>query len=150
MFKTIARRKAEGVFEALSRGDYDAALADVADDVHHIFPGDNAVGGERHSKEAMRRWFERLYNLFPDLSFEVHNVAVRGFPWDMAVSIEWVDRATAVDGEPYVNEGAHWIRLQWGKATRIHAFLDTEKVTRACERLAAAGYEEAGREPITA
>jgi hypothetical protein len=78
------------------------------------------------------------------------NVAVRGYPWDMSVSIEWVDRATAVDGEAYVNEGAHWIRLQRGKATRIHAFLDTEKVTQACERLAAAGFEEAGREPITA
>jgi hypothetical protein len=60
MYKAIARRKARGVFEALSRGEWEATLKDVAPDVHHVFPGDNAIGGERHSKEAMRRWFERL------------------------------------------------------------------------------------------
>ena len=57
----------------------------------------------------------------------------------MWVAIEWVDRAEPRDGVPYENEGAHWIRLQRGKATYIHAYLDTEKVTETCERLAAAG-----------
>jgi ketosteroid isomerase-like protein len=149
MYKAIARRLVSRNFAALSRGDWEAAVKDVAPDVHHVFPGDNAIGGERHSKEAMGRWFERLFRLIPELRFEVRNVAVRGWPWDMMVAVEWVDYGRAVDGVPYANEGAHWIRIRRGKATYIHAFLDTEKVTQICDRLAAAGVEEAAAEPIT-
>jgi ketosteroid isomerase-like protein len=150
MYKAIARHKARGVFEALSRGDWSATLKDVADDVHHVFPGENAIGGERHSKEAMGRWFERLYTLIPDIEFEVRNVAVKGWPWDMMVAVEWADHGHASDGVPYENEGAHWIRLRRGKAVYIHAYLDTEKVTAICRRLAEDGVEEAMAEPITA
>ena len=149
MYKAIARRRARGVFASLSEGKWEDSLRDVADDVHHVFPGDNAFGGERHSKEAMGRWFERLYRLIPELEFEVKRVAVRGWPWDMLVAVEWSDRGRAADGEPYENEGAHWIRLQRGKATYIHAYLDTEKVTAIADRLAAAGFEEAAAAPIT-
>ena len=149
MIKTIAARRARGVFEALSEGDWQKGLEGVADDVHHTFPGDNAVGGERHSKEAMERWFERLYRLIPDLNFEVKRVNVRGLPWDMRIAVEWRDWGHAADGVAYENDGAHWIRLQRGKATYIHAYLDTEKVTDMCRRLAEAGYEEASAPPIT-
>jgi ketosteroid isomerase-like protein len=149
MYKAIARRRARGVFEALSRGDWEAATKDVAPDVHHVFPGDNAIGGERHSKEALRRWFERLYRLIPELEFEVRRVAVKGWPWDMMVAVEWADHGRASDGVTYENEGAHWIRLRRGKAVYIHAYLDTEKVTEICRRLAEDGVEEAAAEPIT-
>jgi len=149
MYKAIARRRARDTFEALSRGDWEQTLRDVAEDVHHVFPGDNAFGGERHSKEAMRRWFERLYRLIPELEFEVRQVSVRGWPWDMAVAVEWTDSGRAADGEPYENEGAHWIRVRRGKATYIHAYLDTEKVTAIANRLQAAGFAEAGEPPIT-
>jgi ketosteroid isomerase-like protein len=148
MYKAIARRKVRGLFDALSRGDWEHAMADVAPDVHHVFPGDNAIGGERHSREAMERWFERLYRLIPEIEFEVKKVAVRGWPWDMIVAVEWSDRGKAADGVPYENEGAHWIRLRRGKAIYIHAFLDTEKVTEICDRMAASGVDEAGAEPI--
>ena len=149
MYKTIAARKARGIFEGLGRGEWQAGLKDVAPDVHHTFPGANAIGGERHSREAMELWFERLYRLIPDINFEVKKVSVKGPPWDMHVAVEWRDWGTAADGVAYDNEGAHWIRLQRGKATYIHAYLDTEKVTALCDRLAAAGYEEAAAVPIT-
>jgi len=149
MYKAIARRKARATFEALSRGDWRDAIADVAQDVHHVFPGENAMGGERRSRDAMARWFERVYRLIPELSFEVRNIAVKGPPWDMMVAVEWADSGKAADGVPYANEGAHWIRIRRGKATYIHAFLDTEKVTEICDRLAAAGIEEAAAAPIT-
>jgi ketosteroid isomerase-like protein len=149
MYKAIARSKIRETFDALSGGDWESALKDVAPDVHHVFPGDNAIGGERHSKEAMGRWFERLYRLIPELQFEVRDIAVKGWPWDMMVSVEWTDHGHASDGVPYENEGAHWIRLRRGKAVYIHAYLDTEKVTEICRRLADGGVEEAAAEPIT-
>jgi len=148
VYKAIARRRITAVFEALGTGDRDAALKDVAPDVHHIFPGDNAMGGERHSREAMGRWLDRVYRLIPELRFDVHKVAVKGPPWDMLVAVEWSDYGKAADGVPYENQGAHWIRLRRGKAVYIHAYLDTETVSAICDRLAAAGVEEAAAAPI--
>jgi ketosteroid isomerase-like protein len=65
------------------------------------------------------------------------------------VAVEWSDHGHASDGVAYENEGAHWIRLRRGKATYIHAYLDTEKVTAICDRLAQAGIAEAAAEPIS-
>ncbi len=149
MYKTITKRKAKQVFESISNRDIDAALKGVAADVHHAFPGDNAIGGERHSRDAMRRWFECLFRLFPELKLQVRRVAVKGPPWDMFVAIEWTDHGRASDGVPYENEGAHWIRLRNGKATYIHAYTDPEKITAICDRLASQGVEEAAAEPIS-
>jgi ketosteroid isomerase-like protein len=96
----------------------------------------------------MERWFERLYRLIPEIEFEVHDVAVRGWPWDTAVAIEWTDRGRGADGTTYENEGAHWIRLRWGKAVSVHAYLDTEKVTQLLDSMAAGGVDEAAAAPI--
>jgi ketosteroid isomerase-like protein len=149
IYRAFVRRKVRKSFEALSRGEWQAATEGLADDVHHVFPGSNAFGGERHSREAFERWLERLHRLIPDLEFEVQEVAVRGWPWDTAVAVQWTDRGHTVDGQPYSNEGAHWIRLRWGRAVEVHAYLDTEKVTAIAERLAEAGFEEAAAAPIT-
>src|SRR4051812_5297859 len=86
MYKAIARRKARQIFENLSAGDWRATLKDVHPRVHHVFPGENAVGGERHSREAMERWFERVYRIFPKLDFVVKHIAVHGPPWDLWIA----------------------------------------------------------------
>lgn len=116
--------------------------------MYHSFPGDHALGGVRRTPEGMRRWFKRLYKVFPDLRFEVKGVVVRGWPWDTAVAVEWTDRAATADGVPYVNEGTHFIRLRNGKVTYLHAYLDTQKVAEVCDRLAAGGMAEAAAPPI--
>ena len=149
MYRWIVARKVAGIFDAIGRHDIEGATKDVADDVHHVFPGDNAMGGTRHSKAAMMRWFERVLFLLPEIEFEIKKVAVRGWPWNTIVLVEWTDHGKARDGVPYENEGAHAIRLRWGKGVYIHAYLDTEKVTAVCDRLAAAGVEEAAAQPIT-
>jgi ketosteroid isomerase-like protein len=149
VYKAIARRRIRSVFDAISRGDIEAATRDLADDVHHVFPGDHPLGGERHSREAMQRWFQRLFVLFPEIEFEVDRIAVRGWPWDMQIAVQWSDHGEAADGEPYENEGAHWIRIRRGKGVYVHAYLDTKRVNDACDRMAAAGIEEAAAPPIT-
>jgi ketosteroid isomerase-like protein len=149
MYKRIAERRVRKLFATLGEGDAEKPLADVAEDVHHVFPGSHTLGGERHSREGMRRWFERLYVLFPEIEFEVTSVAIKGPPWDMLVAVQWTDTGRCADGEPYDNQGAHWIRLRWGKAVQIRAYLDTEKVSRACDRMAAAGIPEATAAQIT-
>jgi ketosteroid isomerase-like protein len=149
VYHALIRRQVRGVFDSLSRGDYDAALAGVADDVHHVFAGDHALGGERHSKEAMRRWFERLDRLFPELTFEVTEVIAKGWPWNTAVAVEWSAKVRPREGKPYVNHATHFIRMRWGRVVYLHAYEDSQKVAEACQRMAERGVAEAAAVPIT-
>lgn len=50
--------------------------------------------------------------------------------------------------EDYVNDGTHVIRMRWGKAVALHAYLDTEIFTAACRRMAEQGIAEAAAAPI--
>ena len=150
IYRAIVARQVRGAFEALGRGDYESGLSRIAEDVTHTFEGDHPLGGTRRSREGMRRWFERLFSLFPELDFDVHEVAVKGPPWSTVAFVQWSDTARPRDGTPYVNDGVHVIRLRWGKVVEIHAYLDTQKVRDACDRMAEAGIAEAAAEPILA
>jgi ketosteroid isomerase-like protein len=149
MYKRIAERRARQLFADLSGGEHEPLLDGLGSRFEHVFPGDHALGGERHSREAMRRWFERLHILFPELAFDVKRVAVRGWPWNLWIAVEWADHGRCADGIAYENEGAHWIRIRRGRGVYVHAYLDTEKVSAALDRMASAGIEEAGAPPIT-
>ena len=147
VFGFFVRRRVRGIFDALSRGDYEVAVDGLADDVHHVFAGDHALGGERHSRAAVRRWFERLFRLF-ELRFDVRRVIVSGPPWDFVVAVEWVAHALPKAGEPYMNDGAHVIRIRRGRVVYLHAYEDSQKVAAACRRMADSGIEEAAAAPI--
>ena len=148
MYHFIVRRKIEKMFECLSRGDYETPLKGIAPSIVHIFSGAHPLGGTRHSIEAMRRWFDRLYQLSPGLKFEIKNIAVSGYPWDTTIAVEWTDSAIPVDGSEYANEGVHIMKMQWGKVVYLHAYLDTQKTAAFFERLAAFGLVEASAAPI--
>ena len=148
MYHAIVRRRVLGVFDQLSRGEWDPILAGLAADVHHVFPGEGPLGGERRSRDAVARWFDRLDRLFPRHDFDVHRVVSRGWPWDTWVAVEWSAQLGPQAGEAYGNDGAHWIHIAWGRVDAFHAYLDTERVTAACRGMAARGVEEAAAAPI--
>ena len=149
MFRLLAARRVRHVFARLSVGDYEPALAGLAPDVHHRFAGEHPLGGERHDPDAVRRWFERLFRLFPELRFTVTDTAVSGWPWNMTVAVQW--RADVVPrlGPRYVNVGAHVLRVRRGRVACLHAYEDSQAVAEACAYMAAHGIEEAAAPPIT-
>jgi ketosteroid isomerase-like protein len=148
VYHAVVRRRVRRVFGHLSSGDWEPILAGLTDDVHHVFPGDNALGGERRSREAVGRWFDRLGRLFPVHEFDVHRISSSGWPGDTWVAVEWSARLGPQQGEPYRNDGAHWIHVRNGKVDAFHAYLDTEKISAACEAMAQAGVDEAAAPPL--
>src|SRR3954451_17822876 len=72
-----------------------------------------------------------------------------GGPWSTWVAVQWTARLAPQQGEAYLNQGAHWIHLRWGKVVYFHAYLDTQLVAEACRYMAERGIEEAAAEPIT-
>jgi ketosteroid isomerase-like protein len=148
LYHAAVRRLLRRTFERLSAGEWQAVLGQASEDVHHVFAGDHALGGERHSRAAMGRWFERVYRLVP-LDMEVRSVASSGWPWDTVAAVEWTDRVRPAAGAPYVQHGTHWLRIRWGRVTEIRAYLDTQKVEQAMRAMVEAGIDEAGAPPIT-
>ena len=130
-------------FASLSAGDYKSLIAQMSPDVHHVFAGDTSLGGERHTRDSVERWFERLVTLFPKMHFEVGRIISSGPPWDIWIAVTWDAQITPAAGDPYINQGSHFFRIRKGRVSFFHAFEDSQKVARACERMAAAGIEEA-------
>ena len=148
MYHLILRRRVARMFEGLSRGEWQPLVASLAERVHHVFPGVHPLGGERHTREGVQRWFERLERLFPEHGFQVRRVSSHGWPWSAWVAVRWSARLRPAVGEPYLNQGTHWLHIRWRKVTGVHAYLDTQIIAEACLRMAQRGVSEAAAEPI--
>ena len=142
MYRKIVEANVRKAWRRLAGGDYDYVLDQFANDFEYSFAGDHALGGTRHSREAMAGWFERLFELFPGIRFELTDVLVKGWPW-RTKAVALVGISTNVAGEPYRNEVAQTIELRWGRITRIRTLEDTQKLDRALRRLAEAGVPQA-------
>ena len=148
MYHALTKRIARSAFEDLSSRNLEPLLDRCAPDVRHTFSGAHALGGTRHSRRALRRWLERLFRLFPELTFTIRDMMATGPPWNARLAIAWRDQGVAADGVDYENEGIHRLRLEWGRLVELHAKLDTQHLARTLDRMAAAGIDEAAADPI--
>jgi ketosteroid isomerase-like protein len=136
-------------FDHVNDHRWDELLKSVAPNVHHRFGGSHSIGGERHDKEAMRRWLERLGRVLPNLHLKVNQVWVTGWRWDTTVFVQWDATATLLNGDnSYFNRGFHVISMRWGTAHALDVFEDSQEVARGLAAQAAAGLKEAVAEQI--
>jgi len=148
MYHAIVKRIAMKNFLRVNHKDYAAILKGCSPKVHHRFGGDHALGGERHDREALGRWFGRLGRLSPTLQLTVHDVWVNGGPWDTTIIIRWSGVQKLPDDSPYNNHGVHVIRMRWGKVFDIDANEDSQLVAAGLKTWAAHGVSEAVAPPI--
>jgi ketosteroid isomerase-like protein len=148
LYAFVVRKNVERVFEALNRGDYETVLKGISPAITHKFSGSHALGGTRHSIEAMRQWFQRLYRLVPEMHFTIESVTVSGFPWNMTIAVAWTEVATPADGSHYDNSGVNLIQMRWGRVVHLQVYEDTQRVEAMFRKLAAQGVSEATALPI--
>lgn len=148
MFHFITKRFCRWAFQQLSNQNYEVLLNSAHDQLRHHFAGDHALGGERHTKAAFRTWLQRLFTLFPDLQFQIRDIAVTGMPWNTRVAIIWRDFGTTADGQDYENEGVHYLHLKWGKLHALEARLDTQALVKTLDTMAENGYSLAKAKPV--
>jgi len=67
IYSYIVKQKIQQTFDDVNNHRWDEAVKAVAPDVHHRVSGTHALGGERHDKAALLRWFERLGRVQPNL-----------------------------------------------------------------------------------
>lgn len=148
MYHAVVRRRVWALFEAVNRGDAEPVVRAFGRRFEHVFLGDHALGGARHTLSATRRWYARLYRLLPDLHFDLRKIWISGGPWNTLVVVEWDETNSGVDGVRTYNHGVHVMHLRWGRATRLLICPDTAGLMETLARLALAGVAEAAASPI--
>jgi ketosteroid isomerase-like protein len=146
-YHNVVRSKIVNAFTALNRRDPNPSLELMANDVEYTFQGDHALGGTRHSREAVRLWFARLLHLIPS-QFQIRSIEVTGAPWNTQVRMAFEDHVKPLAGPEYINTGVQVTQLKWGKAVRIQTTVDNAKLVRALQYMAQQGVAEATLKPI--
>jgi ketosteroid isomerase-like protein len=131
-------------FKCIQEHQYNEVLKGVSDkQLEHTFAGDNCLGGTRRDKESLKRWFERVGTVLPDLQFEITDIQVKGTPAKTLVIARWSATCNLMNGDPYLNKGVHFITLNWGKAVKFNVYEDTQTVSHGLELQFQAGIKEA-------
>ena len=149
MYHYLVERRLRTVFHRLGQGDYWPMLDSLANGFVYRFEGDSAIGGLRSSRHSMQLWWERMYRLFPGLSFRVRDVVVAGWPWATRIYTQLDFEKPLPDGRTYTNVVMQRMRMRWGRITEIHTLEDTQRCARFLAWQAGRGQAEAQAAPIT-
>jgi ketosteroid isomerase-like protein len=133
MYRRIVARKTRAVWNAVAAGDPGAPAALADDDVHVEFVGTTPLSGAFTGREAFGSWFRSVFDRFPDIAFEVLDVAVDGWPWKTRVAVRLRVSATLADGSVYENFACQWLTLRWGRMTDDWVLEDTMALQHACD-----------------
>src|SRR5262245_25280963 len=130
MLHGIVRRQYRKAWQAMNAHNYEAILGQLAPRFAITFVGDTTLGGTRTTVAAQRAWFQRLFRLFPDASFEMMSLAVDGPLWNTRVIGSFEIRAT-VAGRPYTNTFVQLVSLRWGRIRSYAVYEDSLRFWRA-------------------
>ena len=148
MYHAIVKRIARKNFERVNERDFQSLLKDCVPNVYHRFGGTHALGGERHDREALGRWLERLARLGPNMKLTVRDVWVKGLPHNTTILVRWTNTDHLEDGTTYSNHGVHVVKMRWGKIVEIDANEDSQAVAGWLALQASRGVAEASAAPI--
>jgi hypothetical protein len=95
-----------------------------------------------------RAWYQRLYRIFPNIQFQIQDIAISGWPWNTLVTVEWTDSYMLLNGEKRHNRGVHLIRLRWGKGTSVRIYCDTRLLQENLAIQLNGGISEAVAPPL--
>ena len=140
----IVKGKVRKSFDLVNQHRYDELLKGLSDKtLEHSFAGDHALGGKRHDKESLKRWFVRLGTVLPDLKIEITDIQVKGNVFKTLAIVRWTATCTLLNGEPYLNNGVHFITIKFGKVVKFDVHEDTKTVSHGLDVQFESGIKEA-------
>jgi hypothetical protein len=79
IYSYFVEKLARQSFANVQNHNYDEVLKALALNVTHHFAGDHALGGgTRHDKETLRRWFNRLGTVLPNINSMSETFGLKG------------------------------------------------------------------------
>jgi len=117
------KKLVKDTWEAFWRGDIDAGLANMSDDITWFTPGTMALSGLKRGKDAMRQFRFGEFDIFLELRRHVVGLHADG----NTVILEVEAEGRLKNGEPYENAGCVIWEVDDGKITRVRQYVDTQK-----------------------
>jgi ketosteroid isomerase-like protein len=114
----------QGAYEAFGRGDIDAVMNCIAEEVDWRVVGPASVpfGGARKSRKEVAEYFRLLSESDDVTEHEVREVIDAG---DYFVVLGYVKATVRATGKPFETEWVHIITMKDGQVTRWLEFFDT-------------------------
>lgn len=126
MISWLAASLVRRSYRHTNEGNVEAVLATMSDDVEFVFPGQSSWAGAYRGKAEVERFIRRVVAC--GLKYEVHDVIVKGPPWDMTVVIVVTDEARDANGSVvYANRAVEYCKVRWGKIRHLEVYEDTQK-----------------------
>jgi hypothetical protein len=114
LYSYIVKKRIQETFDHVNNHRWDEAPRAVAPRVHHRVSGAHALGGERHDRDALLRWFERFGSVQPSLQLKINNIWVVGSTDCLTARPEWARPAAssraARTGAARTARIASWLR----------------------------------------
>src|SRR3954447_24403457 len=117
-----------GVYEAVSRGDWDAALQDVWPDFELRTPDQIPIAGTYRGREAIRGFFAELWAAFDEVSVEPGTFLKLD---DRIVASPLLQLRPSDSGARVEMRITHLWTMRDGRAARCEVFLNREQALEA-------------------
>jgi ketosteroid isomerase-like protein len=123
-------RAVKEVYAAYERGDLEAVLARLAEDVvwANPYPAHVPLSGEFRGHEGIRRFVSTIKGSSESLAFEPREFIAQG---EQVVVLGWERVRARPTGRIYENAWVHVWTLRGGKASSVRVFGDTAAVSEA-------------------
>jgi ketosteroid isomerase-like protein len=120
-------------YSAWTRGDVDAVVAAMTDDVEVIPVLGDVVSADRfRGHQGVRRWYETIRSTLEDFRVDVEDVSELGDGRYLA-KLHFSGHGKA-SGAPVALDAAHILTLERGKAVRLVGYQSWEEAAAAAEK----------------
>lgn len=120
----INSRFAENFFSSLNDNDLGELLSYFSEEASLVFPGSNALGGFYLGKGKIKKFFDKLFILVPDINFKIINIVSS----QKLLIVEWMSQGITKKGLPYENKGVSILEIENSLIKEMRLYLDTEKI----------------------
>jgi ketosteroid isomerase-like protein len=122
----VAKKALADTFDALNRHDLPKFMSAWRDDGVFIYPGDIPESGTFQGKSAVENWFQRFFEQFPGIRFDVQDICVRNI-FDLSgtnvVAVHWNIELTNREGRVGQNSGVTVVSIRRGKVFLVKDFM---------------------------
>jgi ketosteroid isomerase-like protein len=129
----MAKRAVRSGFAALEQRDVDQFVAAWKENATVIYPGDLSVSGRVEGKGAIKAWFQRFLEQFPEFHFTLKSVCVENI-FDLVgtnvVAVEWDISLTNREGKALQNSGVTTIQVERGTGVLVRDYIFDHEALR--------------------
>ena len=134
-------RTVKDFFAAMEKGDGEALLALVAEDIEWIIPGkDWPLAGTYHGRAGLARLLKTASGSM-ETSTKPREFVAQG---DRVLVVGFASGKVKATGKPFEDDWVFAITVRDGKLTRVREYVDTQALARAAETETASATSSTG------